>query len=73
MDYSTKTRKELIEMCRDKNIKGYSGKKKDEIGKLLSNSVVNKTIITQQADSKSDKLKMIDLFAGTGAFTLAFV
>jgi hypothetical protein len=31
MDYSTKTREELIARCKEKKIKGYSGKKKDEI------------------------------------------
>ena len=30
-DYSTKTREELITICKENNIKGYSGKKKDEI------------------------------------------
>ena len=33
---SKKTRKELIAICKEKSIKGYSGKKKDEILKLLS-------------------------------------
>jgi len=37
MDYSKKTCKELIEICKEKKIKGYSGKKKDEIIKLLNN------------------------------------
>ena len=55
LDYLKKTREELIAICKEKGIKGYSGKKKGEIVKLLS-----------------DKLNMIDLFAGTGAFTLAF-
>jgi hypothetical protein len=27
-DFSDKTVKELIEICKDKNVKGYSGKKK---------------------------------------------
>lgn len=38
MDYSKKTREELIAICKDKSIKGYSGKKKDEIVILLSAS-----------------------------------
>ena len=38
MDYSNKTCKELIAICKDKNIKGYSGKKKDEIILLLNNT-----------------------------------
>ena len=37
-DYSKKTREELIAICKEKSIKGYSGKKKDEIVKLLSSN-----------------------------------
>lgn len=36
MDYSKKTYQELLAICKEKNIKGYSGKKKDAIIKLLS-------------------------------------
>jgi hypothetical protein len=36
-DYSKKTSRELIEMCKDKKIKGYSGKTKDKLIKLLEN------------------------------------
>ena len=36
MDYSKKSRKELITLCKEKNIKGYSGKKKEDLVKLLS-------------------------------------
>jgi hypothetical protein len=35
MDYALKTRDELIRICKDKGIKGYSGKKKDAILELL--------------------------------------
>lgn len=38
MNYSTKTRKELITLCKEKKIKGYSGKKKDYVVKLLTDS-----------------------------------
>ena len=65
-----KTREELIAICKEKNIKGYSGKKKDEIVKLLYHSIPKNELII--IPSTSDKLNMIDLFAGTGAFTLAF-
>ena len=71
MDYSKKTREELIAICKEKVVKGYSGKKKDEIIKLLSDAPVKNEIILE-TPVVSDKLKMIDLFAGTGAFTLAF-
>ena len=36
MDYSTKTREELITACKERKIKGYSGKKKDELVQMLS-------------------------------------
>lgn len=51
-------RKELIALCKNRKIGGYSGKKKCEILKLL-----------EQAPAP---LTVVDLFAGTGAFTLAF-
>ena len=60
-----KTREELIQICKEKKIKGYSGKKKEFIVKLLE-------IPTILPSLNSNQLNMIDLFAGTGAFTLAF-
>lgn len=72
MDYSTKTREELIALCKENKIKGYSGKKKEEITKLLTDFVPKNEIINDTSINTSTKLKMIDLFAGTGAFTLAF-
>lgn len=80
-EYSTKTREELIAICKEKKIKGYSGKKKEYITKLLtdtSNNITlpfkneNESVIETTTTSNSQKLSMIDLFAGTGAFTLAF-
>lgn len=35
MDYTTKTNKELIELCKERNIKGASGKKKEHLIQLL--------------------------------------
>ena len=35
-DYSNKTREQLITICKEQKIKGYSNKKKDEIIKLLN-------------------------------------
>ncbi len=45
MDYSKKTRVELITICKDKNIKGYSRKKKDDVIKLFSDSPPKNEII----------------------------
>ncbi len=36
MDYSTKSREELIAVCKEKGVKGYSGKKKADLLQLLS-------------------------------------
>lgn len=36
MDYSTKSRTELLQLCKDKNLKGYSSKKKDELIEMLN-------------------------------------
>jgi DNA adenine methylase len=38
-DYSAKTRNELIAICKERGLKGYSTKKKDELLTLLSTSV----------------------------------
>lgn len=55
MDYSKKTREELIVICKENNIKGYSGKKKNDIIILLTlqNSLIpdtNENIDTQTRD-----------------------
>jgi DNA (cytosine-5)-methyltransferase 1 len=63
-----KTIKELIMLCKEKGITGYSGKKKEDIIKLLEECSETNNI----KNDKNKSLKMIDLFSGTGAFTLAF-
>jgi len=87
MDYSKMTRDELIALCKTNGVKGYSGKKRDEIVALLGASSTattpvpeNTVVYTAPASApapasvvtKGDKLHMIDLFAGTGAFSHAF-
>jgi DNA (cytosine-5)-methyltransferase 1 len=86
-EYLNKTKDQLIAICKEKNIRGYSGKKKEEIYKLLLDNTItaNQVAIPTASHTSSavspvsytpsinnGKLKMIDLFAGTGAFTLAF-
>lgn len=65
--YTKKTRDELIAICKERKIKGYSTMKKDEIIQLLNPTTTNISISVI-----TPTLKMIDLFAGTGAFTNAF-
>jgi len=55
IDYSTKTREELIAICKEKSIKGYSGKKKDDIIKLLSPDK-NTTIIPVTSEVLPEKI-----------------
>ena len=84
-----KTLKELIAMCKEYNIKGYSNKNKANIINLLQSSETKSSetkssetntilqsydvlSLSSSSSSSSSMLKMIDLFAGTGAFTYAF-
>jgi len=71
MDYSKKTREELIAACKEKSIKGYSGKKKEEIVKLLHDSVSSQDP-SMSSPSEPNKIRYIDLFCGLGAFHTAF-
>ena len=55
MNYLNKTREELIIICKEKNINGYSKKKKEDIIKLLldnsnisSNISINTDIVQEQ-------------------------
>jgi len=58
-----------------KNITGYSGKKKAELVQLINTLSIKENIsITTEPSiqENTSDLKMIDLFAGTGAFSYAF-
>lgn len=71
MDYSEKSREELIAICKEKSIKGYSGKKKNEIVNLLLNHRDAVVIVAQNvlnATEKPSTFKFIDLFCGIGGF-----
>jgi len=61
--YANKTRDELISICKEKKIKGYSSIKKEQLIQLLN---------TNTNTNESCSFKMIDLFTGTGAFSYAF-
>lgn len=70
--FSKKTRDELVAMCKARGFT-CSGKKKAELVHLLE------TPLRQEGEIKREETKegstaftMVDLFAGTGAFTLAF-
>jgi DNA (cytosine-5)-methyltransferase 1 len=82
LDLTKKTRTELITICKEKRIKGYSGNTKKDIINLILKTHVNQDITADIKNENiiepcvvnidSNKLKMIDLFAGTGAFSFAF-
>ena len=57
MDYSKKTHKELLQLCKDNKISGYSGKKKDELIILLEETqskITKKSVIESAFDTDSD-------------------
>ena len=78
MDYSKKTCEELIALCKENNIKGYSGKKKNDIIHLLTdkysneitpdNAIVKNAIVDILPKTVLNNLKYIDLFCGIGGF-----
>ena len=69
INYSNKNLKELKLICKEKKINGYSNKTKKEIINLLNSHLEE---LHQIILENENKLKMIDLFSGTGAFTYAF-
>ncbi len=62
-----KTCQQLITLCKELNIKGYSKKTKNELIELIKPSQSQPCMKPPHAP-----LSMVDLFAGTGAFSLAF-
>jgi DNA (cytosine-5)-methyltransferase 1 len=86
MDYSKMSVKELVALCKEKGIKGYSGKKKDDIIELFTikhsavepvNGVISllEPIIEIKHPSiitSNDKLKVLSLFSGCGGLDYGF-
>jgi DNA (cytosine-5)-methyltransferase 1 len=77
MDYSTCSHKQLLSLCKEKKIKGYSGKKKESLLSLLGQVILSPVEKEEEKENTvipldPSCLKMIDLFSGTGAFTHAF-
>jgi len=74
MDLTKLTISELKEKCKEKGIKGYSGKNKEGLIALLQPAPAPQNVIEHVGPVQTDggKLRMIDLFAGTGAFSHAF-
>jgi DNA modification methylase len=66
MDYTTKSRKTLITLCKEMNIKGYSNMKKEDIVDLLSNSVSEKQHIVSSG-TKEEHQESITLQYNLGS------
>jgi DNA adenine methylase len=60
MDYSKKTRPELIALCKERKIKGYSSKKREELLALLSPTAdVHLSPLVKWSGGKSDEIQHI--------------
>lgn len=57
MDYSKQSREELINICKEKKIKGYSGKKKDDIIELI-----RKHTVSEKQDTGKFRINTKDQF-----------
>jgi hypothetical protein len=58
IDYTSKTREELIVICKETNIKGYSGKKKSEIINLLTNKSSSQSDTPHTQTNKTDTIEI---------------
>jgi DNA (cytosine-5)-methyltransferase 1 len=73
MDYSKKTREELIAVCKEKGIKGYSAKKKEEILEIIQGAKA--LVAPEQAvlHTPSNGLTFIEVCAGCGGLSSGFI
>ena len=72
-EYSTTTRENLIKICKEKQIKGYSGKKKHEIIALIMSKIdIQIPTETRVTDGTTSKYKVISLFSGMGGMDVGF-
>lgn len=68
MDLSTKTRKELIDLCKERGISGYSSKTKSELIELLKEPAKEEhTVVFQQQIIHGDTLKVLPTLASDSA------
>ena len=68
VEFSLKTRAELIAICKEQNIKGYSRKKKNEIITIIN----KKTLMNTLPDDHKTNYKVISLFSGMGGMDVGF-
>jgi DNA (cytosine-5)-methyltransferase 1 len=87
MDYSKKSRNDLIALCKEKGIKGYSGKKKATLLTLLSpplatappeptlptvENIIEYNAVTSASPSTTTVKRVASLFAGCGGLDYGF-
>ena len=72
MNYSKKNRDELIAICKEQRIKGYSGKKKEEIVKLIQSSD-NTSIPVIIPSYTTNQPTFIEVCAGCGGLSSGFI
>jgi DNA (cytosine-5)-methyltransferase 1 len=70
MDYSTKSRTELLALCKEQKIKGCSGKTKEELRTILSSTPSVQPIT--QPTLPTQKYKLLSLFSGMGGMDVGF-
>lgn len=77
MDYSKKTRAELIVICKEKGLKGYSTKKKEELIELLkpNEEVIQPLVVEKRKKPKvaTQSLTFIEVCAGCGGLSSGFI
>ena len=66
MDYNKKTIPQLKDICREKGVKGYSGKSKAKIIELLSSQRA------EPAPASAQNYRVISLFSGMGGMDVGF-
>ena len=71
MDYSKKTRDELVEICKTKSIKGHSGKKKDAIISLIQ--AQENQLTHEPVSTDINKYTFIEVCAGCGGLSSGFI
>ncbi len=68
MDYSSQTREQLINFCKEKGIKGYSTKTKQELIEFLVTKEKSNEVKEPTQEKSLKGLTFIDLFCGIGGF-----
>jgi DNA (cytosine-5)-methyltransferase 1 len=66
--FEKKTRDELILICKERKIKGYSSLKKNEILQLLQPHTMTEPTVSEMVECSGETFKYIDLFCGIGGF-----